>query len=154
MQILLSALNYRTALKKLNFGKRLSADLLGYISIALENNDSDKVWFSARSRSIKCVVDYFKKKGQFMSELEAEEYILRSVLELNQNNFCDRKFHWGSVKDVYGLAKDGENWFIKFEIEVCKTSGNDYLNQLSFHPTDDDMTLIDKSVLKRIGGSK
>jgi len=106
---------------------------------------NDTVWFSAPSASIDYVVKVLVCEAQ-----EAESVILNGFLQLKDEDFHKRALivKWGNIPaDEYGLENYlGHNWYIKFLVE--DDAGVKVLNEVSFHPTEQEMTLTDGRVLQ------
>ena len=102
------------------------------------------VWFSARSASIDYVV-----KVLLCDVGEAESVIVKGLLRLQPDDFHKRVLivKWDNVvADEYGLENYlGHNWYIKFLVE--DDGGEKVLNEVSFHPTEDEMRLADGRTL-------
>ena len=104
--------------------------------------NSSTLWFSARSRSIDSVI-----KVLLCNETEAEKTILDGLMKLKNTDFCRSKMQWDTIVDEYGLEDYHDlNWYIKFSI--CHDDGQNTLEQISFHPLEKEMRLIDERNLK------
>lgn len=109
----------------------------------VQEPQSQKVYFTATSKSTESVIEVFRRKGNFMSPPDAQKYILNGILELSDKDFFKREVgQWDArlVTDQYGIKKDGIPWFIKFLIGKDELE-NECLEQISFHPTTVDMLL-------------
>lgn len=107
----------------------------------IDSDDSEKVWFSAKSKSIDPVIEVYSKTSKPKTISEAQLFILAGLKTLTDFNFVQRTIQWNNPKciaDVYGLIYDKKPWYIKFAIE------DGTLEQISFHPP--------KSELKTIRG--
>jgi len=123
-----------------------------YVADALENSNSEKVVFSAKSKSINAVIEAFKQKGKLMTQDQARRYILNHLNGLSPSDFYDKHAgQWGDPKlivDKYGIRKDGIPWFIKFFVEQkSETVPEEYLDSISFHPSTEDMKLENKAII-------
>ena len=120
-----------------------------FTKMALDNPESEKVWFSAPSRSTNEVVKTLGSIGMKVTNEKANEYILNSIMQLTDADFYKREAgQWGVaelVTDQYGIRRDGIAWFVKFIIE----NGNDYLDEISFHETNSDMRLENGTIIKK-----
>jgi len=116
---------------------------------ALNNPDSNKVWFSAPPKSYESVIKALKKQGITVSTDGAQKYILREILNLSPADFMEQwAGQWDDprrVVDHYGKRKDGIPWFIKFDINRQEN----FLDELSFHPALKDMRLENKTVISK-----
>jgi len=108
------------------------------------------VEFNSPSRSIFEVIKFFDQKQKPCSNVEAMEYIFEGILSLNENCFSRRILQWDIVADEYGLQFEGENWYVKFLID--KDDDGEFLEEISFHPLEKEMTLANGKKLK--GGKK
>ena len=107
----------------------------------IDSEDREKVWFSAKSKSIDPVIEVYSKTSAPKTITEAQLYILAGLKALTRLNFVQRTIQWNNPKciaDVYGLIYDKRPWYVKFMIE------DGLLEQISFHPP--------KAELKTIGG--
>jgi len=108
--------------------------------------DHDKVFFSLPRRSTSSVIQVFGS-AEF-SQQHAEQLILRGILKLEVTDFHKRIWmdKWQEIMDEYGLEHyEGHNWYLKF----CISDDGDgrFLNEVSFHPLEEDMRLPDGRVL-------
>ena len=105
----------------------------------------ETIWFSARSASIDYVI-----KVLVVTELEAESIILNGILKLGDNDFHRRVLmvNWANeIADEYGLeGYHGHNWYIKLLVE--DEANGRVVNEISFHPTEDEMRLANGRVLQ------
>lgn len=100
------------------------------------------IYFSARTRSINSVSATLSCTFD-----EAKEFIIRGFIRLQPNDFSESVLLWGNVVDVYGLqCYLGHNWYVKFAI-VEEGYGR-IIDQISFHPVEKDLHLLDGRVLK------
>ncbi len=107
----------------------------------IDTEDSEKVWFSATSKSINPVIEVYSKTSSPKSITGAQLFILVGLKTLTDLNYAQRTIQWNNPKciaDVYGLIYDKKPWYIKFMIE------DGVLEQISFHPP--------KAEFKTIGG--
>lgn len=122
-----------------------------YVEAALKDPKGEKVWFSAPPKSFLAVVKAFQKRGKFITEIQAQEYIFREILALTADNFKEQRAgQWGDpalVIDQYGIRKDGIPWLIKFFID--KDATGNFLQEISFHPSDRDMTLENGQLISK-----
>ena len=97
--------------------------------------------FSAPSRSTRCVIEVL-----LCNQLEAEETIAKGIMLLENNDFSQRVYQWGTTMDVYGLEnyKDA-NWYIK--LSLVEEDGEIALDEISFHHNKKPLTLIDGRIL-------
>lgn len=102
--------------------------------------------FSAPSRSLWEVARYFEKQQKPCSTFEAQEFICKGLLKMTENDFCEQKYQWDEVYDVYGLSFDGECWYVKFLL--TEDEQGEFVDQVSFHPAEKDMTLANNKVLR------
>ncbi len=120
-----------------------------FTKMALENPESEKVWFSAPSRSTHEVVKTLRSIGMKVTSEKANEYIMNSIMQLTDSDFYRQEAgQWGFkelITDQYGIRKDGIAWFIKFIIE----NGSDCLDEISFHETNSDMRLENGTTIKK-----
>jgi hypothetical protein len=104
----------------------------------------ETVWFSAQSASIDYVI-----KVLVVTELEAESIILKGILKLDDSDFHRRVLmvNWANeIADEYGLeGYQGHNWYIKLLVE--DDANGRVVNEISFHPTEDEMRLANGRVL-------
>ncbi|MCX6109013.1 MAG: hypothetical protein NTZ90_05340 [Proteobacteria bacterium] len=105
----------------------------------------ETIWFSARSASIDYVI-----KVLVVTELEAESIILNGILKLDDNDFHRRVLmvNWANeIADEYGLeGYHGHNWYIKLLVE--DEANGRVVNEISFHPTEDEMRLANGRMLQ------
>ena len=97
----------------------------------IDSDDSEKVRFSAKSKSIDPVIEVYSKTSNPKTISEAQLFILSGLKTLTDLNFVQRTIQWNNPKciaDVYGLIYDKRPWYIKFVIE------DGTLEQISFHP--------------------
>ncbi len=107
----------------------------------IDTEDSEKVWFSATSKSIGPVIEVYFNTSSPKSIIGARLFILAGLKTLTDLNYVKRSIQWNNPKciaDVYGLIYDKRPWYIKFVIE------DGVLEQISFHPP--------KAELKTMGG--
>lgn len=65
---------------------------------------------------------------------------------MTENDFCEQKYQWDEVYDVYGLSFGGECWYVKFLL--AEDEQGEFVDQVSFHPIEKDMTLANNKVLR------
>ncbi len=107
----------------------------------IDTEHNEKVWFTAKSKSIDPVIEVYSKTSAPKTITEAQIFILTGLKALANLNFVQRSIQWNNPKciaDVYGLIYDKRPWYIKFMIE------DGVLEQISFHPP--------KRQIKTIGG--
>ena len=98
--------------------------------------------FSAPSKSTRCVIEIFLCNSD-----EAEHTIAKGILQLEDNDFSHRLYQWDTTMDVYGLENYKEaNWYIKFNL--IEDGDEIALENISFHPNDRPLLLIDGRTLK------
>ncbi len=103
-----------------------------------------KVWFSAKSRSVYAVQKAYELTKQSKSLAEAEEFILKAIQALTKEHFCKRVIQWNDsncVADVYGLIFDEKPWYVKFMIGADDDDG-EYLDEISFHPPEKEFETV------------
>ena len=106
-----------------------------------KDGDKDALWFSAPTRST-----YFVAKIFACSEEEAKLIIADGILKLRDADYHKKGHQWGDATDIYGLENYGEhNWFIKFILS--DDDGVNYVEEISFHPNDKPLVLIDGRIL-------
>lgn len=123
-----------------------------YVADALKNSNSEKVVFSAKSKSTNAVIEAFKTRGKLMTQDQARSYILNHLNDLSPSDFYGKHAgQWGDPKlivDKYGIRRDGIPWFIKFYIEQKSPEvPEEYLDSISFHPSTEDMKLENKTTI-------
>jgi hypothetical protein len=105
-----------------------------------QEGNQDALWFSAKSRSIDRVREYFA-----CEYAEAERIVLEGILKLEPEDFARQALQWEVVTDIYGLANYlGENWYVKFAVETEPAC----LEEISFHPLEEDLRLKDGRILE------
>ena len=120
-----------------------------FAKTALENPESNKVWFSGPSKSYESVIIALKKKGIVVTTVGAQKFILLEILNLTPDDFIEQRAGQFDqpkrVVDQYGKRKHGIPWFIKFDIN----NEDDYLDELSFHPALRNMKLENKITISK-----
>lgn len=113
--------------------KRLAQDYL--------DGKMQTINFTAPRRSTESVVAVL-----FCTPILANQKIATGLLKVKETDFYGRKWQWGDVFDEYGLEDyEGHNWYIKFSIV---TNDGEYIEEVSFHPLEKEMTLLDGRTLK------
>ena len=116
---------------------KFSLDLVKKLIIQYRSGDNTALWFSARSRSLDCVINVF-----LCSEVEAESRILDGILQLKKSDFHRSNIQWDLIVDEYGLENYlGYNWYVKFTVD--NQNGLETLEQISFHLLEKKMRLAD-----------
>lgn len=118
------------------------ADVFSIIS----SGDSERVWFSAPSRSIDKVIKVYMKTNTPKTIQEAQNFIMSGIKSLTPNDFVQSQLQWDDPKcvaDVYGLIYDNKPWYVKFLIE----QGD--LEQISFHPPEKEMKTVTGKIISQ-----
>ena len=106
----------------------------------IDSGDLNRIWFSARSRSVDSVIRTYVGSKTPKTETEAVQLILSGIKGLDEGAFVENVMQWNDPKciaDVYGLIFDGRPWYVKFRIEE---SGD--LDEISFHPPEKDLVTV------------
>lgn len=120
---------------------RYSLQELKDLVVEYRSGNGEALWFSARSRSLDCVVRVLS-----CTEVAAECTILDGLVRLKDSDFCRSRLQWDDVVDEYGLENYcGQNWYIKFMICQDDTKS---IEQISFHPLEKDMILANGKILR------
>ena len=85
-------------------------------------------------RSTFQVIRTYAATGKSLTIKEANEFILKGLLQFTEKNFLKSQIQWDCVVDIYGLIFDAKPWFVKFYIEEGE------LVETSFHPPEKTFT--------------
>lgn len=99
----------------------------------LVRNDQ-KPYFST-TRATNCVIEELQ-----LTLEEAKQFMISGIIQLTEDNFCESVLINGDVYDVYGKRIKKIPWYIKFSI--FEDEGGFYLYNISFHPTEKQLTTI------------
>lgn len=64
----------------------------------IDSDDSEKVWFSAKSKSIDPVIEVYSKTSNPKTISEAQLFILSGLKMLTDLNFVQRTIQWNNPK--------------------------------------------------------
>ena len=105
------------------------------------DGDNEKIQFTAPSKSIEAVVTVL-----LCAPNVANKIVATGLLTINENDFHRRVWQWETLFDEYGLENfKGHNWYVKYCIVK---DGQDFIEQVSFHPLTKEMRLPDGRILK------
>ena len=121
--------------------RRLARDFLDGTN-ASDGNAT--IRFTAPRRSTEAVV-----RVLFCTQKLANEIIANGLSILEGSDFYRRKLQWHDVFDEYGLENyKGHNWYVKYCIVKEDTNATEYIEEVSFHPLEKEMSLPDGRTLK------
>lgn len=109
---------------------------LDLLKIIIQQNDKTKIDIRPKRSTLE-VVRVYQNDGKLLSYREANDFILKGLLLLEEKHFYKSQVQWETVVvDIYGLNYDGKPWFIKFFIE------DGTLLEISFHPPQAEFTTL------------
>lgn len=118
--------------------------LLEEVFKIVDSGEPDRIWFSARSRSIDAVIKAYMNTQCPKTIEGAQNFILSGIKTLTPNDFVESVYQWDCIADVYGIIYDERSWYVKFRIDE-----NNDLEQISFHPPTKEMKTISENLIPR-----
>ncbi|MEK2646447.1 hypothetical protein [Bdellovibrio sp. BCCA] len=86
---------------------------------------------------------------------DAIKKITKEILELDKSNFAHTRTINSLECDVYGKIIDAIPWYIKFCIDKDNLGRKgEFVNNLSFHPTEEELTTQSGKIPAYSGGKK
>ena len=116
----------------------------------IDSGSLDRIWFSAKSRSVDAVIKAYAGSASPKTVSDAEKFILSGIRALDDGAFVQSAVQWGDAKciaDVYSVMFDGKPWYVKFRIEE-----NGDLDEISFHPPEKDLVTVSGRKIKGVNG--
>ena len=117
--------------------------------------DADEVESSV-STAVSRVMEVYSGSHPSMEAAEAENFIIDGLKSLTEDDFVRTVLMkiTRTPADEYGLVYDNRDWYVKLSIETYLGTDERYVDNVSFHPPEKDLTTVNGLILKGQGDGK